>query len=121
MAITLRVGTSFISEEQARENLDAEIPDVPNVPSSDAETSQLHLVPGTFENTAYRVRKSWADLLNRIEVHVYADGRTIDQASRDYVDLQTFWTGVVHTLQVHPPFFLLFFLLMSLLCVTVPI
>ena len=94
--ITLRVGTSFISEEQARANLETEIPDVSTEPSGE----QVHLVPGTFENTAYLVRKSWADLLNRVEVQVYADGRSVDPQSRDFVDLQTFWTGVVHTLQV---------------------
>ena len=94
--ITLRVGTSFISEEQARANLETEIPDVSTEPSGE----QVHLVPGTFENTAYLVRKSWADLLNRVEVQVYADGGSVDPQSRDFVDLQTFWTGVVHTLQV---------------------
>ncbi len=99
--ITLRVGTSFISEEQARTNLEAEIPDTSTEPSG----GQVHLVPGTFENTAYLVRKSWADLLNRVEVQVYADGRSVDPQSRDFVDLQTFWTGIVHTLQVSLPGF----------------
>ncbi|KAF8972048.1 glycoside hydrolase family 92 protein [Flammula alnicola] len=83
--ITLRVGTSFISEDQARKNIDAEIPDASSV---SVPATDLHLVPGTFENTAYRVRKSWTDVLNRIDLQVYADSHQ-----------QTFWTAVVHTLQ----------------------
>ena len=95
--ITLRVGTSFISEEQARKNIDEEIPD----PSSTfIESQDKHLISGTFENTAYRVRKSWADIINRIELDVYADGRTEPSDTRAHVDEQTFWTAVVHTLQV---------------------
>ncbi|KAF8905739.1 glycosyl hydrolase family 92-domain-containing protein [Gymnopilus junonius] len=98
-AITLRVGTSFISEEQARKNIDAEIPD--RVLPSSSDPVDLHLVPGTFENTAYRVRKSWTDILNRIELKVYVDPNTAAASTdpRDFVDQQTFWTGVVHSIQ----------------------
>ena len=95
--ITLRIGTSFISEDQARSNIDAEIPNSANDKST-TPTEQLHLVPGTFENTAYRVRKSWADILDRIEVEPWVNTNRID--SLDIVDLQSFWTAVVHTLQV---------------------
>ncbi|KIM42607.1 glycoside hydrolase family 92 protein [Hebeloma cylindrosporum] len=93
--VTLRVGTSFISEEQARKNIDEEIPD-PSTLKEPGAAQDAHLIPGTFENTAYRVRKSWTDILNRIELDVYADG-TSD--ARSLVDEQTFWTAVVHTLQ----------------------
>ena len=96
--ITLRIGTSFISEDQARSNIDAEIPTSSNDKST-APTKQLHLLPGTFENTAYRVRKSWTDILDRIEVEPWVDTNRID--SLDIVDLQSFWTAVVHTLQVN--------------------
>ncbi|KAF9480738.1 hypothetical protein BDN70DRAFT_893891 [Pholiota conissans] len=92
--VTLRIGTSFVSEAQARKNIDAEIPD-----ASPSGRSDLHLMPGTFENTAYVVRKSWSNLLDRVQVLPYADGRPVNESSREFVDLQTFWTGVVHTLQ----------------------
>jgi len=93
--ITLRVGTSFISEAQARKNIDEEIPDRPTKRPGNGS----HFDPGTFENTAYLVRKSWAQHLDRVELSVYADGRA-DVSERDFVDQQAFWTGVVHTLQV---------------------
>ena len=96
--ITLRIGTSFISEDQARSNIDAEIPTSSNHKST-AQIEQLHLIPGTFENTAYRVRKSWADLLDRIEVEPWVNTNRTDPFA--IVDLQSFWTAVVHTLQVH--------------------
>ena len=98
--ITLRVGTSFISEEQARKNIDEEIPDPSSTFIGSAHDQDKHLISGTFENTAYRVRKSWADILNRIELDVYADGRTEPSDARAHIDKQTFWTAVVHTLQV---------------------
>jgi hypothetical protein len=96
--ITLRIGTSFISEDQARSNIDAEIPTSSNDKST-TPTGQLHLIPGTFENTAYRVRKSWTDVLDRIEVDPWVNTQGTD--SFDIVDLQSFWTAVVHTLQVY--------------------
>ena len=98
--ITLRVGTSFISEDQARSNIDDEIPaSTSSVFSYNNElTEQLHLIPGTFENTAYRVRKSWADLLDRIELAPWVNADSTDSLAN--VDLQSFWTAVVHTLQV---------------------
>ena len=97
--ITLRIGTSFISEDQARSNIDAEIPSFSNDKST-ASIEQLHLIPGTFENTAYRVRKSWTDILDRIEIEPWVNTNHTDD-SLDIVDLQSFWTAVVHTLQVH--------------------
>ncbi|PPQ82587.1 hypothetical protein CVT26_002249, partial [Gymnopilus dilepis] len=101
--VTLRVGTSFISEEQASKNIDVEIPN--RSPSSFSttppEATNLYLIPGTLENTAYRVRKSWADVLDRIELKVYVDPNTTAAAEdpRALVDQETFWTGVVHSLQ----------------------
>ena len=102
--ITLRIGTSFISEDQARRNIDAEIPTSSN--NNDKSTppteQQLHLILGTFENTAYRVRKSWSNLLDRIEVEPWVNttATTNHTDSLEIVDLQSFWTAVVHTLQV---------------------
>jgi Glycosyl hydrolase family 92 N-terminal domain len=98
--ITLRVGTSFISEDQARSNIDAEIPTstLSVFSSNDESTEQPHLIPGTFENTAYRVRKSWTDLLDRIELEPWVNADGSDPL--EVVDLQSFWTAVVHTLQV---------------------
>ncbi|KAF9567664.1 glycoside hydrolase family 92 protein [Agrocybe pediades] len=92
--VTLRVGTSFISEEQARRNIDLEIPDRTASASTKLDP---HLVPGTFESTAYQVRKSWADIMNRVDMKITLDGK--DQSPRDFVDKQTFWTAIVHTLQ----------------------
>lgn len=97
--ITLRIGTSFISEAQASRNIDLEIPDVDGV-RRDGAHNDVHLVPGTFENTAYRVRKSWADILDRIVVEPYINKADQVGDDRALVDLESFWTGVVHTLQV---------------------
>jgi hypothetical protein len=97
--ITLRIGTSFISENQAWSNIDAEIL-TSSTDKSTAPTEQLHLIPGTFENTAYRVRKSWTDILDRIEVEPWVN-TTDGPDSLEIVDLQSFWTAVVHTLQVY--------------------
>ena len=100
--ITLRIGTSFISEDQARSNIDAEIPTSSIENKSTTPTNeQLHLIPGTFENTAYRVRKSWADILDRIEVEPWVNNADRADSPLDIVDLQSFWTAVVHTLQVY--------------------
>jgi hypothetical protein len=107
--ITLRIGTSFISEDQARNNIDAEIPSSSSSSSSNDKsttpTKQLQrLISGTFENTAYRVRKSWADILDRIGVEPWlkntADRADSADSSLDIVDLQSFWTAAVHTFQV---------------------
>ncbi|GJJ10235.1 hypothetical protein Clacol_004461 [Clathrus columnatus] len=69
--VDVRVGVSFISIEQARANLDNEIPD------------------GTsLEETAYNTRKAWADKLDLIQL----EGATDDQKT-------IFYTGFFHTLQ----------------------
>ncbi|EIM85302.1 uncharacterized protein STEHIDRAFT_60062 [Stereum hirsutum FP-91666 SS1] len=72
--VNVRVGVSFISVEQARQNLDIEIPD-----------------GTTLEMTARKTRTEWAEKLDRIEV----DGATPD-------DLAVFYTAVFHTLQQYP-------------------
>ncbi|KZV62978.1 glycoside hydrolase family 92 protein [Peniophora sp. CONT] len=69
--VDVRVGLSFISLEQARENLDKEIPN------------------GTsLEDTARKTRAAWAEKLDRFEV----EGATKEQ-------LEVFYTGVFHALQ----------------------
>lgn len=70
--VDVRVGVSFISVDQARKNLDDEIPD------------------GTvLEDTAQKTRSAWADKLDRIEI----EGATDDQKT-------VFYTAVFHSLQV---------------------
>ncbi|KIJ44801.1 glycoside hydrolase family 92 protein [Sphaerobolus stellatus SS14] len=69
--VDVRVGVSFISIEQARKNLDNEIPD------------------GTsLEKTAYQTRQTWAEKLDRVQI----EGATDDQKT-------IFYTGFYHTLQ----------------------
>lgn len=104
IVINLRIGTSFISEEQARKNLDTEIPNrllpSPIGTEPSAETTLLHRETGTIENTAYLVRKSWTDIMDRMEVLPYADEEPHEEDERAEVDLAAFWTGVARTLQV---------------------
>ena len=70
--VEVRVGVSFISIEQARRNLDAEVPD------------------GTaLERTAERTRAAWAEKLDRIR---------IEGASEE--ESEVFYTAVFHALQV---------------------
>lgn len=70
--VVVRVGVSFISVDQARKNLDTEIPD------------------GTpLEQTAYNTRKAWADKLDLIEVQGATEA-----------NLTTFYTAFYHSLQV---------------------
>ncbi|TDL14546.1 glycoside hydrolase family 92 protein [Rickenella mellea] len=69
--VNVRVGVSFISVEQARRNLDAEIPD------------------GTsLEYTAYGTRKAWANKLDLIQI----EGATKENKT-------TFYTAFFHALQ----------------------
>lgn len=70
--INVRVGVSFISVEQARENLDREIPD------------GLEL-----EHTGYQTRKAWAEKLDSIQLQ----GATEENKT-------TFFTAFYHALQV---------------------
>ncbi|KAI0260975.1 glycosyl hydrolase family 92-domain-containing protein [Gloeopeniophorella convolvens] len=69
--VNMRIGVSFISIEQARRNLEREVPD------------------GTsLEQTAKRTRGEWAEKLDRVQV----EGGSQDQ-------LETFYTALFHTLQ----------------------
>ncbi|KAJ8516414.1 hypothetical protein ONZ45_g6297 [Pleurotus djamor] len=69
--INVRVGVSFISTDQARKNLDTEIPD-----------------GTTLESTAQKTRAAWAEKMNRIKIA----GATDDEK-------MIFYTGFYHTLQ----------------------
>lgn len=70
--VSVRVGVSFISVDQARKNLDSEIPD---------ETS--------LEHTSLQIESLWAEKLDRVKV----EGATKDQ-------LTILYTGMFHSLQV---------------------
>ena len=70
--VTVRVGVSFISVEQARRNLDTEIPD-----------------GSTLEATAQKTREAWAEKLDRVQ---------IEGANEE--DSVVFYTAIFHTLQV---------------------
>ncbi|KAL0948857.1 hypothetical protein HGRIS_008977 [Hohenbuehelia grisea] len=69
--VNVRIGVSFISVDQARKNLDAEIAD-----------------GITLEETARRTRQEWAEKLDRITL----EGATDDEKT-------IFYTGFFHTLQ----------------------
>ena len=70
--VDVRIGVSFISAEQARKNLETEIPDGHNL-----------------ESTALRTRAAWAEKLDRIKMQgASEEERTI------------FYTAAFHTLQV---------------------
>ena len=70
--VNVRVGVSFISVEQARKNLEKEIPD-----------------GITLEQTAKKTREEWSEKLGRVQIR---------GASEE--DLQIFYTGFFHALQV---------------------
>ena len=80
--VIVRVGVSFISVDQARANIDNEIPD-----------------GQALGQTAYNTRKAWKDKLELIE---------IERATKE--NLTTFYTTLFHTIQVRyviPCFFFL--------------
>ena len=70
--VNVRIGVSFISVEQARKNLEAEIPD-----------------GTTLESTAEKTRAAWAEKLDCIQIEGASDE-----------DRETFYTAVFHALQV---------------------
>ena len=70
--VNVRVGVSFISVEQARKNLEKEIPD-----------------GITLEQTAKKTREEWAEKLDRIQIQGASEK-----------DMQIFYTGFYHALQV---------------------
>ena len=70
--VNVRVGTSFISVDQARKNLDSEVPD------------------GTrLEETAKKTRVEWAEKLDRVQI----SGASTEER-------QIFYTAFFHALQV---------------------
>ncbi|KAI0333360.1 glycoside hydrolase family 92 protein [Cubamyces sp. BRFM 1775] len=69
--VDVRVGVSFISVDQARKNLDNEIPD-----------------GTTLEQTAEKTRTEWAEKLDRVKVE-----------GADQEKSEIFYTGIFHTLQ----------------------
>jgi putative alpha-1,2-mannosidase len=73
--VNVRVGVSFISVDQARKNLDAEVPD-----------------GTTLEETAQKTRTEWAEKLDRVQI----SGATTEEK-------QIFYTAFFHTLQVGKP------------------
>lgn len=70
--VDVRVGVSFISIEQARKNLEKEIPD-----------------GTTLEQTAEKTRAEWVEKLDRVKVQ---------GASQE--EKEIFYTAIFHTLQV---------------------
>jgi predicted alpha-1,2-mannosidase len=69
--VTVRIATSFISVDQARANLDKEVP-----------------ARQSFDATVARTRAAWADKLDRVHI----DGATPDQRA-------VFYTAMYHALQ----------------------
>ncbi|WP_158882941.1 GH92 family glycosyl hydrolase [Amycolatopsis anabasis] len=69
--VQVRIATSFISVEQARENLRREAPD-----------------PRSFDRVAAQTRAAWSEKLDRVAI----EGATPDQ-------LANFYTGMFHALQ----------------------
>ncbi|KZS94221.1 glycoside hydrolase family 92 protein [Sistotremastrum niveocremeum HHB9708] len=69
--VNVRIGVSYISVEQARRNLDNEIPD-----------------GRSLESTAEQTRTAWAEKLDRIQL----------EGATDF-DKRIFYTGFFHTLQ----------------------
>ena len=70
--VDVRIGVSFISVDQARKNLESEIPD-----------------GASLEETARNTRAAWAEKLDRIQVEGASDTQKT-----------VFYTGVFHSLQV---------------------
>jgi putative alpha-1,2-mannosidase len=85
VTVTVRVGTSFISVDQARRNINAEIPDHGTSQMQDVRTA----IPQTLERTAQITRSAWAEKLDRFAL----EGAT-------EVQKDIFWTGIAHALQV---------------------
>lgn len=70
--VNVRVGTSFISVDQARKNLESEVPD-----------GQV------LEQTAYATRSAWKEKLEMVQLEGTSEANKT-----------TFYTGFYHTLQV---------------------
>ncbi|KAJ5675299.1 uncharacterized protein N7477_005233 [Penicillium maclennaniae] len=74
--VEVRTGVSYVSIEQARKNLNLEIPD------SDS-----------FENTVQKVKQAWLEKLGRVTI----DG--VNETDSDHDPRQIWYTGLFHALQ----------------------
>ncbi|KAF5129611.1 putative glycosidase [Metarhizium anisopliae] len=74
--IEVRTGVSFISVEQARKNLDIEIPD-----------------SHSFESTVEQTKKAWLDKLGRITIE------GVNKTDAEHDQRAIFYTGLFHALQ----------------------
>lgn len=74
--VEVRVGVSYVSVEQARTNLDLEIPD-----------------KQSFETTVQHVKAAWLDKLGRVQVE------GVNQTDADHDPRTIFYTGLFHALQ----------------------
>jgi putative alpha-1,2-mannosidase len=83
VVLSVRVGTSFVSIDQARMNLELELPN----PQPDL-TDRNGLMVGTLEHTAAGVRQQWKDKLDLFRIEGATD-----------VQKEIFYTAVAHTLQ----------------------
>ncbi|EKM76066.1 hypothetical protein AGABI1DRAFT_63655 [Agaricus bisporus var. burnettii JB137-S8] len=83
ISFTARVGTSFISIDQARMNLELEIPN----PQPDL-TNSHGMMLGTLEHTAAGVRQQWKDKLELFKIQGATD-----------IQKEIFYTAVAHTFQ----------------------
>lgn len=88
ITVVVRVGTSFISVDQARRNIDTEIPDRRYSDISSVDDNRPD-GPQTLEHTARITRSAWAEKLDLFAL----EGAT-------EVQKEVFWTGVAHALQV---------------------
>lgn len=74
--VEVRTGVSYVSVEQARKNLDLQIPD-----------------PNSFENTTEKVKQAWLEKLGRVTI----DG--VNETDSAHDPRQIWYTGLFHALQ----------------------
>ncbi|KAJ5183956.1 hypothetical protein N7492_001572 [Penicillium capsulatum] len=74
--VEVRTGVSYVSVEQARRNLDIQIPD-----------------EDTFEGTVDKVKNSWLVKLGRVTIE------GVNQTAKDYDPRAIWYTGLFHALQ----------------------
>ncbi|KAJ5316439.1 hypothetical protein N7476_006746 [Penicillium atrosanguineum] len=74
--VEVRTGVSYVSIEQARKNLDLQIPDT-----------------DSFENTVRKVKQAWLDKLGRVTIV------GVNETDSDHDPRQIWYTGLFHALQ----------------------
>jgi putative alpha-1,2-mannosidase len=74
--VEVRTGVSFVSVEQARANLDAEVPD-----------------DATFEKTVNGVKQAWLDVLGVVTIE------GVNKTDKEHDQRTIFYTGLFHALQ----------------------